>query len=68
MVEHVEYYQEDVLPELDIERDVVTEWGLGKKDGLMKTIDKNWDKLYPIVGLVIVGAVLVYAFATGGGS
>lgn len=68
MVEHVEYYQEDVLPELDIERDVVTEWGFGKKDGLMKTIDKNWDKLYPIVGLVIVGAVLIYAFATGGGS
>lgn len=64
----MEYYQEDVLPELDIERDVVSEWSFGKKDGLMHTIDSNWNKIYPYIGLAVVGAVLVYAFATGGGS
>lgn len=67
VIQHVEYYQEDVLPELDLERDVVSEWGIQKKT-LMQTVSGAYDAIYPFIGIAVVGAILVYAFLTSGGS
>lgn len=65
VIQHVEYYQEDVLPELDLERDVVSEWGVQKKT-LMQTVSGAYDAIYPFIGIAVVGVILVYAFLTGG--
>ena len=67
-MEHVEYYQEDVLPELDLERDVVAEWNTAQKKGLMQVASEGYEKIYPFIGMFVVGAILVYAFLTSGGS
>lgn len=67
VINHVEYYQEDVLPEIDLARDVIMDRGwLGRDDGMMHSVSSMMDKAYPYLGLVIVGVIVLYALATGG--
>lgn len=67
VINHVEYYQEDVLPEIDLARDVIMDrsW-FGRDDGMMHSVTNALDKLYPYVGLMIVGVIVLYAILTGG--
>lgn len=63
----MEYYQEDVLPEIDLERDVVLGKGWGD-DGMMHPVSGLAAKVYPYAGLILVGAIVGYALLTGGAS
>lgn len=68
-INDVEYYQEDIWPELDLAREVVIakKWWGGGGDGLMHQVSgAALDKMYPYIAVAIVGAVLAYALLTGG--
>lgn len=58
------YYQENVLPSIDLFRDVRR--GKLKGAGLLQGLTTLVDQLYPILGLVIVVGVVGYALLTGG--
>lgn len=60
------YYQEAVLPSIDLFRDVKR--GKLKGAGLLKGLTTLVDQLYPILGLIIVVGVVGIALLTGGGT
>lgn len=60
------YYQEAVLPSIDLFRDVKR--GRLKGAGLLKGLTTLVDQLYPILGLIIVVGVVGIALLTGGGT
>lgn len=39
---------------------------LGRDDGMMHSVTNAMDKIYPYLGLVIVGVIVLYAIVTGG--
>lgn len=64
----VSYYQEDVLPEIDMIRGALGTGPLSnKKRMLMKAKTAVDSYVIPYVGIIIVGVILAYAFLTGGG-
>lgn len=60
------YYQEAVLPSIDLFRDVKR--GRLKGAGLLKGLTTLVDQLYPALGLIIVVGVVGIALLTGGGT
>lgn len=63
----VSYYQEDVLPEIDMIRDALG-GGLFDRNKrlLMKAKGAIDNFLIPYLGLIVVGVILAYAFLSGG--
>ena len=66
-INNVSYYQEDVLPEIDMIRGALGH-GLfiNKTKLLMKAKSAMDNYILPYIGVVIVGVILAYAFLTGG--
>ena len=66
-IRDVSYYQEDVLPEIDMIRGALGH-GLfnNKTKMLMKAKSAMDNYILPYIGVVIVGVILAYAFLTGG--
>lgn len=60
------YYQEAVLPSIDLFRDVKR--GRLKGAGILQGLTSFIDQLYPILGLIIVVGVVGIALLTGGGT
>lgn len=58
------YYQENVLPAIDLAKNVKN--GRFKGAGFLKSAQDTMRALYPIAGVLITAAIVVYAFLTGG--
>lgn len=57
------YYQDNVLPAIDLERAVRKNKTKGQ--GVLQSAANTMNALYPIAGLIITGVVVLYAFLTG---
>lgn len=55
-----------MLPEIDLERDVIIDRSWMRDDGMMHSVSGMMQKLYPYAGLAIVGIIVLYALITGG--
>ncbi len=58
------YWQEAVLPSIDLQRDVKR--ARFKTVGHFAAMTSAINSLYPIMGLLIVGVVLIWTFLSGG--
>lgn len=61
----VSYYQEDVLPEIDMIRST-SRTVLGTKSALMRAMSTGRDLMLAYGGIIITGVVLAWAFLSGG--
>lgn len=66
-INNVSYYQEDVLPEIDMIRGALGHGLFNSKTKLLMKAKSAMDNyILPYIGVVIVGVILAYAFLTGG--
>lgn len=66
-IRDVSYYQEDVLPEIDMIRGALGHGLFNNKAKLLMKAKSAMDNyILPYIGVVIVGVILAYAFLTGG--
>lgn len=63
--EGVSYYQEDVLPEIDMIRST-SRTILGTKTALMRVMSAGREMMLAYGGMIITGIVLAWAFLSGG--